>query len=68
LKYSTDDSALFVPLGAKIPGLYGRAVLLASGTPPEEVEISHEGKSLRVIQYKNVPLNVAKVVSNLLRN
>jgi hypothetical protein len=68
LKYSTDESALFVPLGAKIPGLYGRAVLLASGTPPEEVEISHEGKTFRVIQYKNVPLNVAKVVSNLVRN
>lgn len=68
LNYSSDKSALFVPLGAKIPGLYGRAVLLASGTPPEEVEISHDGKTLRVIQYKNVPLNVAKVVSNLLRN
>jgi hypothetical protein len=68
LKYSKNESTLFAPLGAKIPGLYGRAVLLASGTAPEEVEISYQGKTIRMIQYKNVPLNVAKTVSSLLKN
>jgi hypothetical protein len=68
LKYSTDESSIYVPLGAKIPGLYGRAVLLASGTPPVDIEINHQGRKLTVTQYKNVPIGIAKMVSNLLMN
>jgi hypothetical protein len=66
LKYSKKYSSIFVPLGAKIPGLYGRAVLLSSGTPPVDVEITHADTKIKVTQYRNVPIGIAKIVSSLL--
>lgn len=66
LKYSKNFSSILVPLGAKIPGLYGRAVLLASGTPPVDVEITHADTKMKVTQYRNVPIGIAKIVSSLL--
>ena len=34
--YHSKSQVLYVPLGADIPGLYGRAAVLSSGCPPQE--------------------------------
>jgi len=66
IKYSKIHNSLFVPLGARLPGLYGRVALLASGTPPIDVVISVGKRSVKVTQYKNVPLAVAENIARLL--
>ncbi len=66
IKYSKKLESIFVPLGAKIPGLYGRSVLLASGVPPVDVVIKQGDSQVKVTQYKNVPFGIAKLVSRLL--
>ena len=66
IKYSKKHQSIFVPLGAKIPGLYGRGVLLASGAPPEDVVIKKGESRVKVTQYKNVPVKIAQQISKLL--
>lgn len=58
--YDTDTSTLYVPLGAELPGLYGRAAALCSGRLPLEDEAQ------RVTRYPSVPLDVAEHLASLL--
>lgn len=58
--YCEDERILYVPLGADLPGLYGRAAVLASGSPPiENVEE-------RILQYHNITPELAGRLNNLL--
>ena len=51
--YDKASKALYVPLGADLPGLYGRAAVLASGYPPDE-NLDEE-----ILQYRDVPPPIA---------
>jgi hypothetical protein len=51
--YWADRAALEVPLGADLPGLYGRAAVLASGWLPRR---SEDGRGLL---YRDVPASIA---------
>lgn len=53
LAYDQACSALLVPLGADMPGLYGRAAVAASGLPPVQVSKS------RILKYEGVPEELA---------
>lgn len=54
--YHTKSGSVVVPLGADLPGLYGRALSLCSGKAPRELP---EG---RMVQYPEVPREVADIV------
>jgi hypothetical protein len=56
LAYDAENQQLECPLGAQLPGLYERAVVLSSGLPPE-IDLS----KAKVI-YRNVPQDVASAV------
>ncbi|HEY3546066.1 MAG TPA: hypothetical protein VGK17_08225 [Propionicimonas sp.] len=56
--YSAATGELRVPLGADLPGLYGRAAVLASGEPP-----ASSGQDL---VYRHVPLELAQQLVHLL--
>jgi hypothetical protein len=58
--YDPDSQVLYVPLGADLPGLYGRAAVLASGRPPVEDEKD------RVLRYRGVPPALAGRIHTLL--
>jgi hypothetical protein len=58
--YDSTSQVLYVPLGADLPGLYGRAAVLASGYPPRE------NTADRILEYRSVPPTLAALVSNLL--
>lgn len=58
--YDAATRSLYVPLGADLPGLYGRAAVLASGAPPIEVEKD------RILIYRNVPADLAARIRTLL--
>jgi hypothetical protein len=58
--YDAEEQVLYVPLGADLPGLYGRAAVLASGRPP--LENPDEG----ILQYGNVPPAMAGHLAHLL--
>lgn len=51
--YHSASGSVVVPLGADLPGLYGRALSLCSGRAPREI-VDH-----RMIQYPSVPRVVA---------
>lgn len=53
LAYDRASSSLLVPLGADLPGLYGRAAVAASGLPPIQVPRS------RILKYEGVPKSLA---------
>ena len=58
--YDTEAEILYVPLGADLPGLYGRAAVLASGYPPQDnIE---EG----ILEYRQVPPRLAAQLAHLL--
>jgi hypothetical protein len=59
--YDEGARRLYVPLGAYLPGLYGRALCLLNGRPPARVE----GKSL--IAYADVDLDAATALVSLLK-
>ena len=59
--YDADSRRLFVPLGADLPGLYGRALTLQSGRPPSKVQ----GKAL--LAYPSVDEDVASALVSLLK-
>lgn len=59
--YDNDTATLYVPLGADLPGLYGRAAVLCSG----QVPIEDEGK--RVLSYPSVPRDIAEHLTALLQ-
>ena len=58
--YVPDEEVLYVPLGADLPGLYGRAAVLASGFPPQE------NIQKRILEYRNVPAWLASQLAYLL--
>ena len=60
--YDAENSVLFVPLGADLPGLYGRAAILASGLLPDE------DTKQRLLQYRDVPPAVVAHLATLLSN
>jgi hypothetical protein len=60
LGYDSEAKVLYVPLGADLPGLYGRAAVLASGRPP--VENIKE----RILEYHGVPPELAAHLQHLL--
>ncbi|NYG54955.1 hypothetical protein [Nocardioides perillae] len=53
---------LVVPLGADLPGLYGRALVAASGRPPTA------DRRTRLLRYADVPPDLAGHVYHLLRS
>lgn len=59
--YDAESRRLFVPLGADLPGLYGRALTLQSGRPPSKVQ----GKAL--LAYPSVDEDVASALVSLLK-
>ena len=61
LGYDPDTCTLHVPLGADLPGLYGRAVTLLSGRPPLRVD-NHP-----LLAYRDVPPTAAGRLHALLR-
>jgi hypothetical protein len=58
--YDSATKILYVPLGADLPGLYGRAAVLASGRPP--LENTEE----RILEYRKVPASLAAHLTQLL--
>jgi len=58
--YDVDAQALYVPLGADLPGLYARAAVLASGYAPKE------NTAERLLEYRNVPPDLAAHLAALL--
>ncbi len=62
LAYDTKSQCLQAPLGADLPGLYGRAAVLCSGRPPEKATSS------RLLLYRNVPADVANGLAARLTN
>jgi hypothetical protein len=54
--YSPEHEVLYVPLGADLPGLYGRAAVLASGRPP------HENDQDRLLEYHRVSPELAHMI------
>lgn len=53
LAYDKREQRLTVPLGADLPGLFGRAAVAASGTPPRAE------RAQRLLHYESVPLDLA---------
>ena len=58
--YAADEEILYVPLGADLPGLYGRTAVFASGHPPQE------NPEERILEYRNVPPWLAGQLADLL--
>ncbi len=58
--YNSDAQVLYVPLGADLPGLYGRAAVLASGYPPAA------NPEERILEYRGVPAALAAHLNHLL--
>jgi hypothetical protein len=58
--YDAETNVLYVPLGADLPGLYGRAAVLASGYAPKE------NPSEQLLEYRNVPPSLAAHLAALL--
>jgi hypothetical protein len=58
--YSSEKRVLYVPLGAELPGLFGRAAVFASGNPPQENTDEH------ILEYHGVPPELAAHLSHLL--
>lgn len=58
--YDADTEVLYVPLGADLPGLYGRSAVLCSGYLPTE------DPQQRTLKYRGVPAKIAAHLSNLL--
>jgi hypothetical protein len=60
LAYASHARTLVVPLGALLPGMYERAVVLDSGVPPQKVRGRHV--------YRDVSEDVATRITYLLEN
>jgi len=58
--YDANARVLYVPRGADLPGLYGRAAVLASGYAPKE------NTSERLMEYRDVPPFLAAHLAALL--
>ncbi|MEV4826806.1 hypothetical protein AB0K25_00540 [Micromonospora sp. NPDC049257] len=58
LAYRAEERALDVPLGAELPGLYGRAAVICFGRPPSRFD-----DALRVLRYHDVPAEIAEMLT-----
>ena len=58
--YAPQSETLVVPMGADLPGLYGRVAVLCSGRPPMK------SPRTRSLAYRDVPLDVAEALAWLL--
>jgi len=58
--YHGQSASVVVPLGADLPGLYGRALCLATGRLPRELT------GARMLQYRSVPASVANLIHDRL--
>ena len=58
--YDPESGVLYVPLGADLPGLYGRAAVFASGRPP------HQNRSEGLLEYRRVSPELAGHIAHLL--
>jgi len=58
--HDEDHQILYVPLGADLPGLYGRAAVLCTGRPPIE------NTDKRILEYHGVPADIAARLNHLL--
>lgn len=54
--YHSPSKSVVTPLGADLPGLYGRALTLCTGRTPREI-VGH-----RMLQYLGVPRDVADII------
>jgi len=54
--YHSRSGSVVVPLGADLPGLYGRTLSLCSGKAPREI-VKH-----RMLQYPEVPRDIANLI------
>jgi Arc/MetJ family transcription regulator len=61
LAYDQTSRTVLVPIGAELPGLYGRAIALFSGQPPARVQ----GSAL--LAYEDVPPEAAAQLLDLLK-
>ncbi len=65
--YKADKSTVYTPLGAKLPGLYARPLLLSSFTPPRKVKMTRkDGSTYSVYKYTDVSETVAQELANRL--
>lgn len=66
--YREETSTLYVPLGAKLPGLYARPTLLCAPQMPKKAKMSrkHDGSTYFMYKYTNVPKPIAQGLANLL--
>jgi hypothetical protein len=60
--YDPTERRLVVPLGADLPGLYGRVAVAASGNPPIVVGQHRE------LHYEDVPSELARLIYDRLSN
>ncbi|MFC7278247.1 hypothetical protein ACFQS1_30050 [Paractinoplanes rhizophilus] len=60
IAYDERHRSLDVPLGADLPGLYGRAAVLCSGRPPAKL------LKQRILRYIDVPADVADMLASRL--
>lgn len=60
--YHSRSGSVVVPLGADLPGLYGRALSLCSGRAPREIP------NARMLRYPDVPKSVADLLTDRLMN
>lgn len=54
--YNSRSGSVVTPLGADLPGLYGRALAICSGRAPREIV------NYRMLQYPSVPRKVADLI------
>lgn len=67
ISYRDSSSTLYVPLGAKIPGLYARPALLCNPQMPKRATMSRkDGSNYTVYKYPNVPKSIAQGLANRL--
>ena len=58
--YDSESEILYVPLGADLPGLYGRAAALSSARPPVVNMDEH------ILEYRQVPPELVAQLNHLL--
>lgn len=66
MSYHKDSQTLIVPLGAELPGLYGRAVVAMSGELPQPKKISIKGMERVGLIYRDVDRDAADLLATLL--
>jgi hypothetical protein len=67
LSYGKEKSTIYVPLGAKLPGVYARPALLSNPQMPRRAKMSRpDGSTYHAYKYTNVNESIAQKLANLL--